>query len=75
MHPIKRITLIVAAIAAFIFILVGVLSILYKDKVKQMVVQSLNTHLTAKIEVADISFSFLKVVYMHGQTSNWGKMN
>ncbi len=59
-HPLKRILLIVAATFAFIILLICLLSFLYRDKVKQMVVQSLNDHLTAKIEVADISFSFLR---------------
>ena len=60
MHPAKRILLIIAASTAFVFLLISVVAWLFRDKVKNIVVQSVNSHLTAKIEVADISFSLFQ---------------
>ncbi len=44
---------------AGIIALASLLAYVYKDKVKQYVVESLNKNLTAKIEVEEISFSLL----------------
>jgi len=59
MKPLKRILLIVIGTIAGIFILASLLAVVYKDKVKSLVVESLNKNLTAKIEVETISFSFI----------------
>jgi len=59
MHPVKRIALIAVGTIAAILILGSLLAFMYKDKVKNLVVESLNKNLTAKIEVEDISFSFI----------------
>ncbi|MDQ3050799.1 MAG: DUF3971 domain-containing protein [Bacteroidota bacterium] len=59
MQPIKRISLIILGSFAGIIALASLLAYVYKDKVKQYVVASLNKNLTAKIEVEEITFSFL----------------
>lgn len=60
MHPIKRIAIILIGIFIAFFALGSLLAFIYKDKVKNLVVSSLNKNLTAKIEVEDISFSFFR---------------
>lgn len=60
MNRTQRILLIIAASLAGIAILFSALAYIYKDKVRNIVVQSINKNLKSKVDVADISFSFIK---------------
>ncbi|MBK7968854.1 MAG: hypothetical protein IPK08_07870 [Bacteroidetes bacterium] len=59
MEKLKRVALLLIAITAGLF-LTGTLLWIYKDKVRNLVVESLNNNLKAEIEVEEISFSFFR---------------
>jgi len=60
MNRTQRILLIIAACLAGIAILFSALATIYKDKVRNIVVESINKNLNSKVDVADISFSFIR---------------
>ncbi len=60
MNRTQRILLIIASCLAGIAILFSSLAYIYKDKVRNIVVQSINKNLNSKVDVADISFSFIR---------------
>ena len=57
MNSTKRILLIIAGIVASLILIIVILGSVYKDKVQNLVVESLNKNLDAEIEVESISFS------------------
>jgi len=60
MEKLKRVALLLIAITAGLFLTGTLLAWIYKDKVRNLVVESLNNNLKAEIEVEEISFSFFR---------------
>ena len=60
MNRTKRVLLIVALSIAGLFLLGNLLAYIYKDKVRNIVVNTINQNLKSKVEVKEISFSFLR---------------
>jgi hypothetical protein len=61
MEKLKRVALLLIAITAGLFLTGTLLAWIYKDKVRNLVVESLNNNLKAEIEVEEISFSFFGI--------------
>src|SRR5687767_11052911 len=60
MSRLKKTLWIITGISAGIFLLVSLLAWIYKDEVKNLVVNSLNKQLSAEVKTGDISFSILR---------------
>ncbi|MBL0339706.1 MAG: hypothetical protein IPP71_01610 [Bacteroidetes bacterium] len=60
MNRTKKILLLVVSVFAGLFLAGNLLAYIYRDKVKKIVVASINENLKVKIEVGEISFSFIR---------------
>jgi hypothetical protein len=60
MSRLKKTLWIITGISSGIFLLVSLLAWIYKDEVKNLVVNSLNKQLSAEVKTGDISFSILR---------------
>lgn len=60
MNRTKRVLLIIILSLTGLFLTASLLAYIYRDKVRNIVVAAINKNLTAKIEVGEISFSFIR---------------